>query len=393
MSDVVGVVEETKRPRRARRAAREGSVYRRASDGKWVGVATVSRRADGRARRRVVYGATQAAALEKLSQLKSDAREGRLVEPSKLTLDAFLRAWIDRLVQKGRIRQRTVDEYRRLAGLITRHIGSDLLASITPARVEQLYAAWGREGLGQRSAQAAARVLHGACKDAVRQRLLAVNPCLSVDTPKVEAPEREIFSGEQVRALIRVAEQDRSVAGPLAILLLATGLRIGEALGLAWRHVDFALRVVRIERVLSETTAGVLSFAPPKTKRSRRAVRLPAFAVAALLGHWERSSRPAPDRLVFEAAGGKPWRRSNLARRAWFPLLQAAELPRLGFHATRHSHATLMLQNGVSLLTVAARLGHSRASVTTDIYGHVLPGDDQVAADRADLLLGTGAAH
>jgi integrase len=392
----VGTVEgasvaEKPARKRARRGAGEGSIYRRVSDGKWCGAVAIGRTADGRPRRRLVYGDSQREVVDKLAQLKADAREGRLVEPSRLTLDAFLTSWIDRLVQKGRIRGRTADEYRRLAGLITRHVGGDLLTTLTPARVEQLYAEWAREGVGQRSAQAAARVLHGALKDAVRQRLLAVNPCAAVDTPRVPPrPHRGTLSDDQVAALLAAAERDETVAGPLATLLLTTGVRISEALGLTWGHIDLARRTVRIERTLAETTSGQLSFEATKTAKSKRTIELPAFAVAVLVSWWERSGRPEGDALVFCGPRGAPLRRSNLARRQWADLFEAAGVEPFGFHECRHYHASQMIRHGVPVLVAAARLGHSRASITTDVYGHLAPTDGGLAARLVEELHGGG---
>jgi hypothetical protein len=76
--------------KRSKRGAGEGSVYRRKSDGRWVGAAIVGYTAGGRPRRRVVYGATQREALDELRRFQADAKAGRIVEPHKLTVDAYL---------------------------------------------------------------------------------------------------------------------------------------------------------------------------------------------------------------------------------------------------------------------------------------------------------------
>jgi integrase len=96
---------------------------------------------------------------------------------------------------------------------------------------------------------------------------------------------------------------------------------------------------------------------------------------------------PHPNRLVFTDSQGGPWRRSNLLRREWHPLLGAAELPRLGFHVLRHTHATALLAAGHNPRAVAARLGHSRPSLVLDVYGHLLPGADEALTASAEAFV------
>ena len=72
-------------------------------------------------------------------------------------------------------------------------------------------------------------------------------------------------------------------------------------------------------------------------------------------------------------------------------MLAAAGIKRIRFHDLRHSHATLMLQNGEHPKVVSERLGHSKVGITLDLYSHVLPNLQSQAAERFDQLLGTGS--
>ena len=78
----------------------------------------------------------------------------------------------------------------------------------------------------------------------------------------------------------------------------------------------------------------------------------------------------------------KPMRRSNFIRRVWHPLLEAAKLPRVKFHSLRHSHVTTLLAEGAPLAAVSERVGHSRASMTTDVYSHTVAGMQRELANR-----------
>jgi integrase len=96
---------------------------------------------------------------------------------------------------------------------------------------------------------------------------------------------------------------------------------------------------------------------------------------------------PHRDALVFCDADGGPLRKSNVIRRSFHPLLRRAGLPHIRFHDLRHTHATLLLSQGVHPKVVAERLGHASIAMTLDIYSHVLPSMGKEAAQRLDVLL------
>jgi integrase len=117
-------------------------------------------------------------------------------------------------------------------------------------------------------------------------------------------------------------------------------------------------------------------------------VELPAIAVAAVQAHRNKMGPIVnPDDLVFRDAHGGPFRKSNLLRRSFLPLLRRAGLPKIRFHDLRHTAATLLLTQGVHPKIVQERLGHSQISLTLDTYRHVLPGMGREAAAELDALL------
>jgi len=127
---------------------------------------------------------------------------------------------------------------------------------------------------------------------------------------------------------------------------------------------------------------------PPKTARGRRRVELPAVAVEVLRRHRARTgAAPHPTAPVFPGPDGGWAKRRNVAGSLWYPLLKRAGLPKVGFHAARHGHATALLAAGANPRAIAERLGHSRASLVLDVYGHVAPGAGRELADRMGALL------
>ena len=170
---------------------------------------------------------------------------------------------------------------------------------------------------------------------------------------------------------------------PIVSLALATGARRGELLGLQWGDVDLEAGTLRIERSVEETKAG-MRLKLPKTKRGRRNVALPPEAVAMLRAHKVQQlelrfvlglGKPDAPTLVFSTSDGGLLRPRNVTK-AWWRVV-----PHRKFHSLRHTHASMLISKGVDILTISRRLGHSKAAITLDVYGHLMQGADKAAAD------------
>ena len=190
----------------------------------------------------------------------------------------------------------------------------------------------------------------------------------------------------QVRQLLKAATGHP--LGGIIVLAIGTGARLGELLGLQWRDLDLDAGVMTVLRTLIEVN-GHHEFGEPKTRRSRRRIDLPRYVVDALKAHRSRqAATPHPATLVFSDASGKPLRRSNFTRRVWHKLLDEAKLPRVKFHSLRHSHITTLLAEGAPLTAVSERVGHSRTSMTTDVYAHAVEGMQRELANTLDRIYG-----
>ena len=171
--------------------------------------------------------------------------------------------------------------------------------------------------------------------------------------------------------------------------------RQGELLALTWEDVDLEAGMLRVRRTLT-CAGGKYSFAEPKTKKSRRSVRLTTGAVAALRDHLERQmgemerlgSLYRAGGLVFANETGGIINPSNLRNRSFARLLKRAGLPTdTRFHDLRHTCATLLLSRNVNPKIVSEMLGHANIAITLDTYSHVLPDMQEKAAKALEEAL------
>jgi integrase len=174
---------------------------------------------------------------------------------------------------------------------------------------------------------------------------------------------------------------------PIVAVLLATGLRRSEVLGLRWQDVDLDGGTLRVEQALEQTTRGGLVFKEPKTRHGRRTVTLAPSTVAVLREHRRTQQEQrlffglgkAPaDALVFTSWDGSPYLPATLTLQ-WRRAMQRAGLTAT-LHSLRHTHASTLIAAGLDVLTISRRLGHASPTLTLGTYGHLFKTDDRAAA-------------
>jgi integrase len=225
-------------------------------------------------------------------------------------------------------------------------------------------------------------------KSAVRDRRLVANPCVGVRLPEVHKARVQPLFTTSVIAL-REAMPPRWCTA--VVLGAGTGVRQGEMLGLTVDRIDFLRRQMLVDRQLINLPGRAPYLAPVKTAASVRTIPLPQTVVDALAAHL--AACPAgPDGLVFVGDDGRPMLRSAWSGRVWRPAVVIAGLDTsVTFHSLRHYYASLLIRHGESVKTVQARLGHSSAAQTLDVYSHLWPDSDDRTRDAVDTVLGTVA--
>jgi integrase len=388
---------------------KEPGIYKRGS--RYV----VRYRADGKQRTESARTLDEARRIK--AKRRTELAEGDYRPPTRDTFADYSRAWIDAYHGRGHgFRERTRDEYRRdLERYVIPFLGAKRLATMRRTDVRE-FVAWliddkaqakRHEEENERRKAAGKRPLRkpGPLRDATVSRIVAVvKACLSSavddelrrDNPasRVVLPQRDPVadiddeSDENVKALTRaelaaVLGLVRPKWRPLFRLLAGTGLRISEALALDVEHLhlDGSRPHVRVRRAMTiERRDGhiVPKFGHPKSKHGARDLPLAPELVDLLRAHVAALKTPEAavvaewGRLVFPSVTGGPMDPANLRRRVLWPATSEADVSWAGFHAFRHTFASLHIERGTNIVRLSRLLGHHKASFTLDVYAHLL---------------------
>jgi integrase len=202
--------------------------------------------------------------------------------------------------------------------------------------------------------------------------VLTTNPMDRVPRPQTGSGKSNRWTLPEVKQFLETCGASQRSHADLLTFLLLSGARLSEALALTWRDVDLQGGLIRIEKALV-WVGNQWSIETPKSQAGHRVVHLHPDAIAVL------QSRPRSLDLgqrIFVTASGEPARKDNLSR-LMKSLCQEAGVPRIRVHDLRHVHAALCVVGGLDVKGLQQRLGHSRASVSLDIYSYAMAPEDR----------------
>lgn len=294
------------------------------------------------------------------------------------------------------LREKTLFRYRQLSDRTYTAIGHIRIDRLQPHHLLAFYANLAEPGVNQRTGGGLSpktirhyhTFISSVMERAVKWNLIETNPCHRIDPPKVDKKEIKYMDDEQVSRFIDALQSEPLEWRAFFMLLLYTGMRRGEALGLEWEDVDMETGVITIRRTSQYTPEKGTFTDDTKTETSKRSIRIPDDMVSLLKQHYIEQSR---QRLRL----GTKWEQSERLFTQWngVPMcpnspytwlqrfLDRHGLERVNLHSIRHTNATLLIGQGVNVRTVAGRLGHSQTSTTMNIYAHQLQSADAAAAD------------
>jgi integrase len=325
---------------------------------------------------------------ELLVQLDNDT----YLKPNKVTISDFLTRWLEEYANPN-LSPKTTEGY---GYIINKHLipafGKLLLNKLKPEHLQKYYAEKQSGGLSGQTVRHHHTVMHKALKSAMEWELLNRNVADSISRPRVQRIEMSIWNEQEVYQFLEAAKATPYYA--LFYLALFTGMRRSEILALKWQDIDFVLGEVSVNRSLHVLKGGKVILRSPKTKTGKRTVALPPSAFLVL--HEHRTTQESNSLMLGKLLNETEYVFSTLGRpllpntvsHAWFKLIKRIGIKSIRFHDARHTHASLMLKQGIHPKIVQERLGHSSISITLDTYSHVAPGLQKAAAKRFDELMG-----
>jgi len=341
------------------------------------------------------FHGTRTEAQKRLRQILTKLDKGIFDKPGKATVADYLSTWLQYYCRPS-LSPRTLQLYSYICRVhIIPAIGKITLTELKPQHLQKLYSDKLSSGLSARTVQLFHVAIHKALKNAVRINLLSRNVADAVDKPKIQRPEMHPMSENDLSLFLEAAKAGHYYS--LFYTYLFTGMRRSELLAVRWVDVDLLGMHISVSRTMQYLN-GVenhITFKEPKSKKSRRLIALSPSTVFVLQEHLKaqqkmRESLQLPpiseNDLVFSHWDGSPLLPDSITH-AWSKLTRKCGLKGIRLHDARHTHATIMLKQGVHPKIVQERLGHSTISTTLDTYSHVAPGLQQAAARGFDDIL------
>lgn len=348
--------------------------------------------ATGRRRQKwVTVRGSKKDAEKKLSELLRQLDTGSYIQPGKTTLTDYLTRWLAEYV-KPNLSPRS---YERYADIVKRYfipkLGGVLLTQLKADSLQKLYADWLDRGLSSRTVRYHHAVLHKALELALKAGQVSRNVSDAVNVPRIKQAEMLTWNEDELNQFLEAAKSTPYYE--LFYLVSYTGMRRSEILALRWQDIDLIFGQVSVSRSIHHLKDGSYVFTQPKSSRSRRTIALPPSAVLLLKRYYDSLKMEyamlgiplTDDTLVFSISGNPL--RPNTVTRAWINLAIKAGIKRIRFHDARHTHASLMLKQGIHPKIVQERLGHASIAMTLDTYSHVAPGLQEAAAVSFDNLV------
>lgn len=263
--------------------------------------------------------------------------------------------------------------------LLKKHLlprfGQEKLADIKKVEIQRFVLAKLEQGLAWETASHIRHLMSKILGTAVEWDLLAVNTAQGV-----KMPERTLKRPRSFLTLDEFHLLMSQLVGPSRLIVAlagGVGLRIGEILALRWGTIDFDRGTVRVEETCYKGHLGT-----PKTRASRRELPLPESIITDLAIHRSHCVDASPSALVFGTRKGTPLSADNMRKRELRPACIRAGIKPIDWHTLRHTHATLLHDQGTPLKIAQAQLGHSHVSTTSDVYTHAVGDGQREAIDR-----------
>lgn len=320
------------------------------------------------------------------------------------TLLEWLEHWIT-VYKANTVKKNTLIRYKSLIDTTIKPfpIGNVKIKEVTAVQLQEhcnfLLTSGGnkKKGLATATVEHARKLLRNALNLAVDEDLIARNVAERTKAIRIERKNMRVLDHDEAKRLLEVAKEEGEIPYIVIMLALHTGMRIGEIFGLRWKDIDFSAKVLAVRNSVVMVNSGAIFQESGKTSNAIRRIQFSEELRNALAEHaawqhmvihqlpniWHKSD------FVVNHKNGSFCDPGYFSERVFKRLLKAACITTdVRFHDLRHTHATLLLADGVNPKVVSERLGHSNIRITLDTYAHVLPTMQEEAVKSIEKILG-----
>ncbi len=334
-------------------------------------------------RSEVLYGLSGKKAAKDVLNSRLQEALKRTPEAAELSVKEFVEAYWKPYLERRNVKQSTRKGYESVLNTHILPVLADVpVTDVVPLQIEDVLRKKADQGLSAKTIRNIVVLLKGIFSLAEDNDLIEKTPVRKRHTPTVTRGEKPSWTPEQVRSII---ESVPVVYRALFVCAALTGLRLGELLGLQWKHIDLSGAKLRIEQSLWNG-----QLVSPKTRNSVRTIPFGEVLRQTLVLHQQRSLHKRPEDFVFCRADGSSLQPDLLRRDVLYPALDRLQIPRSlrssGFHTFRHSAGSFINAETGNLKLAQKLLGHSNLSTTADIYTHTsaeAERDAALAVERA----------
>lgn len=319
---------------------------------------------------------------------------------ANVKFETFAEQWFEEYA-KLNLRSTSYERMKQLTQRVYPAIGHMRLDKITGRHVQQFINDLLLNGKSQKTGKPLSRktavhhlsFISDVLTYAVKMDMLSENPCRKVTIPKGETKEKDIYSLEELEQLLELLETAPLKYKLFFTMILYTGFRRSEMLGLEWKDIDWDNRIISVRRTSNYTAERGIYTDTTKTKKSQRSRRYPQLIFDLLKAY---KSEQDEERLklgskwfdydrIFVKFDGRPM--NNGTPYLWLKeLCDKNNLRFCDLHSFRHAHASILIHAGVDVATVSADLGHSNSMTTLGIYTHEF---QEAQARTSDIIAET----
>ena len=409
-----------------KRANNEGTIYKKTvtKNGKdysyWESQVTIGiDPGTGKRIRKTYTGKTQKAVKEKMQEAAIAVQKQDFFEPSKATLGEWIDTWLDQYC--SHVKYQTKKSYQAQCNThIKPALGAIPLAALSTPQIQSFYNMLSEKGhtisktnkktgkvesvqvpLSPKSIKNVHTTLSKCLNTAVKLKYIRFNPASQTSRPKVSKPNITPLENDEIKLFLQELESEEYA--DLYKVIVFTGMRKSEALGLSWNNINFKTHSIKINQQLQKRPIrdGGYTIAPVKQDRIRIIV-VTQYVMDVLSARKEvqesdkkaagsawtdiKAPNGKSSQLVFTKKDGSPIN-PKAAYLHYNKIAKKLNVDAHRVHDLRHTYAVVSLQNGDDYKTIQENLGHASASFTLDIYGHVTTKMQRDSAARMESFI------